>query len=112
MPARGSSTIGEEKRVLGLLVLFELGYREEALDCITKPLAILRLQAELRRADSFFLGRHASDDKRAFFLRMDLRCTLVKLLSDDLGLQVLCSIVELSLNECHIQRPAMVTVIL
>ena len=95
-----------------MLVLFELGYREPALDCITEPLTVLRLQAELCRADSFFLGRHASDNKRAFFLRVDLRCTLVELLSDNLGLQVLCPVVELPLDECHIQRPAMVTVIL
>ena len=112
MPACSSATIGEQKRVLGLLVLFELGYREEALDCITEPLAVLRLQAELRRADSFFLGCHAGDDKCAFFLRVDLSCTLVELLSDDLSLQVLRPVVELPLDKGHIQRPAMISVIL
>ena len=108
MPGRDFVAIGEEERIFSLLVFFELGHREEALYCVSKPLTIFRLKAELCTANTFFLGCHASDNVVTFVKWGDARGGR---LSDDLGFQVRGPIVE-PLDEGHSFRPAVISIIL
>ena len=64
-------SVGEEKRLFSLLVLFKFWHGDIALDYATKLLTVLSLQAKLGAADTFLLGRDASDSKGAFLLGND-----------------------------------------